>query len=89
MAHQPKEQFHVVSIKRLQNTRNGNPRFKFTMTDWDGNPITATTSNDAMFSYAIHSGWEGRNIYADLKRNAKSNVITHAVTRCFASEASV
>lgn len=81
------EQLHVLSIKRLQNTYVGNPRYKFTCTDEKGNKFTAKTENNAMFAYAIHLGWEGRNIYATLKHNKKSIVIRHAELRCFAGEA--
>ena len=76
------EQVHVLKIKRLQNTYVGNPRFKFTCTDESGNKFTATTENNAMFAYAIHSGWEGRNIYATLKHNKKA--LLSATLNCVA-----
>ena len=43
---------YIESIERLNNSRNGNPRYKITFT----NGIEGTTKTDAGFVYAIHKG---------------------------------
>ena len=42
---------YVESIERLNNSRNGNPRYKITFT----NGIEGVTKSDAGFAYAMHS----------------------------------
>ena len=48
------KQYRIVSHERLNNSRNGNPRFSLVL--WDGESeeaITCTTSSDAGFVYGL------------------------------------
>lgn len=46
-------------IERLNNTKNGNPRYKVYINDLDSGQITANTKPNAGYTYSICSSWDG------------------------------
>lgn len=47
----------IATVKRMQRSANGNPRFLFVFTDG----TEAHTAVDTMFAYeVVDPGWEGR-----------------------------
>lgn len=50
----------LVSLKRLANSRNGNPRFAIAL----GNGQGGKTKTDASFAYAICENWVGKRVRA-------------------------
>ena len=82
------QQFHVIQIKRLNNTRAGNPRFRFICRNcFTGQKMNMQTRGDCMWTYAISSAWEGRSIYADIKTTKRTTFIENAKLVCFAEDA--
>lgn len=54
----------VSRLKRLQNSVNGNPRYRVTFTDGS----SALTKTDAGFAYAMTIGWEGQRVTVTIER---------------------
>lgn len=52
-------------IKRLKNSRNGNPRFKLAIVDHNGNGFSFVTKPDSMIAYLIEN-YIGQQIEAVL-----------------------
>jgi hypothetical protein len=70
------KQSRIESIKRLNNSRNGNPRFSIALE----NGVAGKTQSDASFAYAICDGWQGNSALAEFKVTNAGNVIfTHLV----------
>ncbi|MAO22110.1 MAG: hypothetical protein CMJ25_15285 [Phycisphaerae bacterium] len=73
------QQFHVIQIKRLTNTTNGNARFEFICRNcFTGQKVNMKTRGNAMWACAISSAWEGRSIYAETKTTKKTTFIENA-----------
>ncbi len=49
----------MQGITRLQNTKDGGPRFQMKIDGW-----TCRTVPDAMYSYGIDHSWEGKEVEA-------------------------
>jgi len=47
----------IAAIKRLTNSRNGNPRYRVAFTNGE----EMTTKTDSSFNYKICSHWQGRD----------------------------
>ena len=64
------KQSRIESIKRLRNSRNGNPRFSISL----ANGVSGKTAIDAGWVYAICDSWHGKTALAQFKITAKGNV---------------
>jgi hypothetical protein len=65
------ERYVVLSMRKLHNSKRGNPRWKFVALDRNGDTRILTTKADARWVYRITDGWKHRMIQA----------ITHTTTR--------
>ena len=50
----------IAAIKRLTNSRNGNPRYRVTFTNGE----EMTTKTDSSFGYKICPSWHGKDVLA-------------------------
>jgi len=67
----------VSDIKRLTNSRNGNPRFEITLS----NGLKAKTATDISDAYAITHGWVGQLVRFTLKRTKHLTIGTIELVR--------
>jgi hypothetical protein len=65
------ERYVILSMRKLHNSKRGNPRWKFVALDSNGDTRILTTKADARWVYRITDGWKHRMIQA----------ITHTTTR--------
>tara|TARA_R110000772_G_scaffold31235_4_gene77246 strand:+ start:2246 stop:2500 length:255 start_codon:yes stop_codon:yes gene_type:complete len=63
----------IRNIKRLNNSYNGNPNFKFDVEVSNGHLIPVSTMNDAGINYILGGHWEDSDIEIVLKVNRLSN----------------
>lgn len=64
---------HIKSIKRLNNSENGNPNYSITLETDNGVAIKVSTLNDYGVNYKIHGGLEGTQLALTVKVNKYSN----------------
>lgn len=62
----------IISINRLNNSKNGNPKFRIVFED-NGEKVVGVTSNDAGFAYAI-TGYEKGLCGIQYKKRKDSSV---------------
>ena len=63
----------VRNIKRLNNSYNGNPNFKFDVEVSNGHVIPVSTMRDAGINYILGGHWDGWDVEIVLKVNRLSN----------------
>ena len=63
----------IKSVKRLNNSENGNPNYSMTIESNNGVAIPVTTINDYGVNYKIHGGLEGTQLALTVKVNKYSN----------------
>ena len=74
--------FKVLEAKRLNNSRNGNPRYKFKLLSQDnGFEFVAKTRADAGWVYGIGSlfSLEGKEVEIEYKKLKKGYVLDNLV----------
>jgi hypothetical protein len=60
----------LEKLERLNNSRNGNPRFKVTFADGRH----GKTDTDAGFAYAICDSWQGERVRAVYRITPSGNI---------------
>jgi hypothetical protein len=61
----------LAKLERLNNSRNGNPRFKVTL----ANGQSGKTKTDAGFAYAICDSWQGKLARAEYRVTNSGNLM--------------
>ena len=61
----------LAKLERLENSRNGNPRFKVTL----ANGQSGKTKTDAGFAYAICDNWQGKQVRAEYRVTGNGNLM--------------
>lgn len=61
----------LTKLERLNNSRNGNPRFHVTL----ANGQAGKTKSDAGFAYAICANWQGKPVKAQYRITQAGNII--------------
>ena len=61
----------LVSLKRLANSRNGNPRFTVAL----GNGQSGKTKTDSGFAYAICENWVGKRVRAEYRVTSRGDLV--------------
>lgn len=78
------ETFTIHKLERLNNSVNGNPRYKVYYSDDEGNFNHATTTSDAAFCYGIENDIYTRDnpqILAALEFTRAGRISNFTVTR--------
>ena len=69
----------IKSVKRLNNSENGNPNYSITIESDNGVAIPVTTINDYGVNYKIHGGLEGTQLALTVKVNKYSNKLLEVI----------
>ena len=72
------ERYFIKSMRRLTNTPDGNPRFKFVAVDRFGKTLTLHTKADAGWSYTITHGWQDRMIEGYTHATSRNVILDYA-----------
>lgn len=59
------------NIKRLKNSKNGNPRYELT---FNGLGFTANTKSDSSYAYKICDHWQGKPVIVEYHITSKGNI---------------
>jgi len=71
------ERYFILSQRRLSNSPNGNPRFKFIAVDRSGVKVALTTKSDAGWAYRV-TDWTHRMISAATYTTSRNTVVSVA-----------
>jgi len=71
------ERFFILSQRKLTNSRDGNPRYKFVAVDSEGKKHLMHTAVDAGWVYAI-TDWTHKMIVAKVRQNTRNTIVFNA-----------
>jgi len=72
------ERYFIKSMRRLTNTPDGNPRFKFVAVDRYGKTLTLHTKANAAWPYTITQGWQDRMIEGYTHATSRNVILDYA-----------
>lgn len=71
------ERFFILSQRKLTNSREGNPRYKFVAVDSVGKKHLMHTAANAGWVYAI-TDWTHKMIVANVRQNTRNTIVVRA-----------
>lgn len=71
------ERYFILSQRRLANSPEGNPRFKFIAVDRSGKTLALTTKANVMWAYKI-TDWTHRMISAATYTTSRNTIVSAA-----------
>lgn len=72
------ERYFIKSMRRLTNTPDGNPRYKFVATNKYGEDRILHTKANAGWTYTITHGWENRMIEGYTHATSRNVILDYA-----------
>lgn len=72
------ERFFVKQMRRLTNSRNGNPRYRLVVANKYGETQTLHTKTDAGWVYTVTHGWEDRMIQGTTHKTSRNIILDAA-----------
>jgi len=72
------ERYVILSLRKLHNSKMGNPRWKFVALDRNGETRILTTKSNAGWVYKITDGWKHRMIQASTHTTTRHTIIDEA-----------
>ena len=72
--------FKILKIERLNNSFYGNPRYRLTVEDENGEILTGKTETNASLGYAVDYNWKGEKKVIEYHYTKGGNLIFDRLT---------